>query len=183
MRILVIDGNPEQKDSDLEAYVSDLVRSLERRRHAVSVLRLADMVVADCERCFGCWVRTPGTCLLPDESEALRDAVVQSDLVVFCSPLIMGLPSALTHKALDRLQPLLLPYWKTTRGNVLHEPRYDRMPSFALVLKPEDHIDSEDVSIISEIFAREAAELGSTLAFVRLMDVPAHEVAHEIHRL
>jgi multimeric flavodoxin WrbA len=182
MEVLVINGNPDT-ESQFEEYLRELAVSLEHRRHRVTTLAVREMVIAECQRCFGCWVRTPGECLLPDQSELLRQHFVGSDMVLFASPLLMGYPTALTQKAIDRLLPTLLPYWESTETGVRHERRYDKVPVLGVLLHAREEVDSEDLSILDDLFASIAHQLGTTVKFILFSDIPAHEVAYEIHRL
>ena len=70
------------------------------------------MDVRYCVGCFGCWVKTPGECVSKDGSHDIRREVINSDLVLFASPLIMGFTSALLKKAHDKLIPLIHPYFE-----------------------------------------------------------------------
>ncbi len=64
-----------------------------------------------------------------------------------------------------------------------HEGRYEQLPDLGLLLEAEADVDSEDLSILNELFTGVARQLGTKLKFVFMMDVPAHEVAYEIHRI
>lgn len=182
MNILVIDGNP-QAEGAYQQYLASVEASLVHRRHHVTRFAVRDKVMADCQRCYGCWVKTPGECLLPDQSEELRRLFVESDVVVLASPLVMGYPTALLQRAIDRLLPLLLPYWESTEHGMRHETRYEKLPNLGLLLQAEADVDSEDLSILNELFTSVARQLGTSLKFIFMMDVPAHEVAYEIHRI
>jgi len=99
------------------------------------------------------------------------------------SPLLMGYPSALLQRAIDRMIPLLLPYWQSTEKGMRHQARYDQMPKIGLLLGAEEDMDTEDLSIVSALFSGVAHQLCTQLKFVLMNDVPASEVANEIHRI
>jgi len=40
--------------------------------------------------CFGCWNKTPGTCVMKDDSAKIAKAVVNSDLLIFLTPITFG---------------------------------------------------------------------------------------------
>lgn len=181
MNVLVIDGYPQGGSADV--YLAEVQKALERKRHQVTVMRLREMVIAECQRCHGCWVQSPGECKLPDESESLRTAFVKSDVAVLASPLLMGYPSALLQRAIDRLVPLLLPYWQSAELGMRHQARHDQMPKLGLLLGPEEDMDTDDISIVHALFDQVAIQLSTQLRFVLMTDVSASEVANEIHRL
>jgi multimeric flavodoxin WrbA len=84
-----------------------------------------------CLGCFGCWVRTPGRCVVgrdADQAEAdIRD-FLRSDLVLLGGATPYGCYAPPIKAALDRLLPTLLPYFRRFRGEMHHVPRYARMP-------------------------------------------------------
>lgn len=57
--------------------------------------------------CFGCWVQTPGVCVIDDAGRDVARAVIQSDLAVFLIPVTFGGYSSELKKAVDRLICLL----------------------------------------------------------------------------
>jgi hypothetical protein len=144
---------------------------------------LRDMNIRYCVGCWGCWVKTPGECLSKDDTAEICRAVIGSELTVFASPLIMGYPSALLKKTLDKLIPLVHPYTTLVQGEVHHVARYPAYPKFALLLEPEEDTDPEDLVIVSDLFKRSALNMKSNLAFSHVTTRPVEEAIHEVNRL
>jgi multimeric flavodoxin WrbA len=122
----------------------------------------------------------PGICALKDEFEGILRAYVESDMVVFASPLAMGFTSALLKKATDRIVPILLPYIDGSSGECRHFQRYEKQPLMALLYEPEDDTDNEDLDIIANMWRRLARNAKSGLALCSSTAVPVEEVCHEI---
>jgi hypothetical protein len=82
-----------------------------------------------CLGCFGCWLKTPGRCVLKgDAGEAFLESFVRADLVVLGGETPYGSFALPIKAALDRALPCLLPYFRRFRGEMHHVPRYPRLP-------------------------------------------------------
>jgi hypothetical protein len=84
-----------------------------------------------CLGCFGCWVKTPGRCVIAaDAAEAEADIrdFIGSELVLLGGATPYGCYAPPIKAALDRILPTLLPYFRRYRGEMHHVPRYARMP-------------------------------------------------------
>jgi len=88
------------------------------------ILLLRDLDIAPCVGCFGCWIRTPGECVIPDAGRDVAKTVIRSDLTVFLTSVTFGGYSSELKKAVDRLIPLVSPYFRRVGGEVHHRPRY-----------------------------------------------------------
>ena len=179
MKITVLNGNPRTNGGEFDSYVGALAARLRSSQHGVEVLTLRGMDIRSCTGCLDCWTKTPGLCKVDDDSHDVCRAYINSDLVLFASPIIMGFTSALLKNANDKLVPLLPYHIEFVDGEMHHAARYDRYPRTALLLEKEADTDDEDIEIISGIYARDAINLKSSLAFVRLTSDPVEEVARE----
>ena len=181
MHITMLNGNPDESRPEFESYLRELNDVLSLGGHSVTVFRLRDMTIRYCIGCFGCWVKTPGRCSNGHgDMDDICRAYIHSDIVVFASPVIMGFTSALLKKINDRLIPLLHPYISLFSGEMHHIARYDRYPQIGLLVQPGADTDQEDLSIIEDIYRREALNFKTTLAFSARTTQPVEEVADEI---
>lgn len=86
-------------------------------------------VIKPCLGCFGCWVKTPGRCVVKgDSGEAFVESFVGADLVILGGATPYGSFALPIKAALDRVIPSLLPYFRRFRGEMHHVPRYARLP-------------------------------------------------------
>jgi multimeric flavodoxin WrbA len=180
MKVTILNGNPNSENVRFDQYLRELVGLLESAEHGVTLLQIRDLDVKYCIGCFDCWVRTPGECKVTDSSHDICREYINSDFVLFASPVIMGFTSALLKKANDKLLPLLLPYLVVVQNECHHPARYDKYPATGLLLDSGDDCDEEDVRIISDIYARNAINLKTALRFTKLTTDPIEEVADAI---
>jgi multimeric flavodoxin WrbA len=183
VKITVLNGNPDAGNASFDSYVEDLAGRWRSSAHRVDVLSLRDMDIKNCMGCLDCWVKSPGVCRVDDDSREVCRSYIDSDLVLFASPLIMGFTSALLKKATDKLVPLLPYDIEIVGGEMHHSARYEKYPRTALLMEKEADTDGEDIEIVSAIYERDATNLKTTLAFARLTSDPIEEVAGEADRL
>jgi len=97
------------------------------RGHGLAAERATAM--KPCLGCFGCWLKTPGRCVVKgDGGEAFVESFVGADLVILCGATPYGCFALPIKGALDRVIPSLLPYFRRFRGEMHHVPRYPRAP-------------------------------------------------------
>jgi multimeric flavodoxin WrbA len=108
---------------------SALAAWAEKRGHETVMAGAPDL--KPCLGCFGCWIKTPGYCVVKgDEGAAFVRSLYEADLVVLGGDTPYGSFALPIKAALDRAIPLLLPYFRKFRGEMHHVPRYERLPRF-----------------------------------------------------
>ena len=147
------------------------------------IMNLREMAIKYCTGCFSCWVKTPGECVFKDDSHEVCRSYINSDLVVFASPIIMGFTSAVLKKATDKLIPLLHPYIMFVQGECHHYSRYDRYPLMGVILEKGEDTDEEDLRIINDIYHRMAINFKTSCSFIKQTTATIEEVADAINRL
>jgi hypothetical protein len=183
MKITILNGNPYAENALFDDYLENISRLLESGSHDVNNLRLREMDIKNCLGCFGCWLRTPGRCVVRDDSNIICREFMNSDFVLFASPVIMGFTSALLKKAVDKFIPLVLPYKEIVYDEFTNVARYIRYPLIALLLQKDKDCDDEDIRIISDIYLRIAVQIKTKLRFVLLTSDNIEGVIDAINNL
>ena len=78
----------------------------------VEVFNLRDIKIADCMGCFGCWIKTPGICVIDDSARTIANKFGKADLKVYVTPIVFGGYSYELKKLLDRQICNILPFMK-----------------------------------------------------------------------
>ena len=183
MKITILNGNPNADDVTFDDYLKELSDLLESSNNTVIILKLREIDVMYCFGFFCCFVKTPGECVTRVGSRDICREYINSDLVLFASPVIMGFTSALLKKTQDRLLPLIHPYFELFQNQMHHIPRYDKYPLTGLLLEKGKDTDEEDVKIVSDIYRRDAINLNTSLCFTKLTTDSVEEIANEINRI
>jgi multimeric flavodoxin WrbA len=124
-KVVILNGTGNGDDC-FDSPFSVLMDILNHNNADVSVYRLKDLTLAHCTGCFGCWVKTPGTCVASDEGRKIIQSVIQSDMTILYSPVTFGGYSSVLKIIVDRFIPLVLPFFGHFHGETHHTRRYSR---------------------------------------------------------
>jgi hypothetical protein len=146
LKVVIFNG---AKDGDftLETIEKSIVDQLVKAGWEVEPIELRSTQIAPCLGCFGCWVKTPGTCVINDAGRETTRKAIQSDLMVWLTPITFGGYSSELKKALDRIIPILLPYFKVYHGQIHHQMRYERYPNLLVIGVQEPDTDYEETFV------------------------------------
>ncbi len=81
--------------------------------------------IRPCIGCFGCWVKTPGRCVVEDGYGDSPVKLHRAEEVVFLSRLRYGCVSGAVKNVLDRCIGYVLPFFELSNGEMHHQRRYD----------------------------------------------------------
>jgi multimeric flavodoxin WrbA len=132
MKALILDGTIDN-DKENETLKEAWVEGLEEQGYQVNWVILKQEEIQSCIGCFNCWTKTPGLCIYDDKGSDLAEEIINSQLVIGVSPVIFGGYSPEMKKMLDRIIPLLMPFFVKKKGEVHHSPRYDGYPPVWMV--------------------------------------------------
>lgn len=157
MKAILLNGSRDDDDT-LNRSREIVTGELRDRGWEVQEFLLGEIDIFHCLGCFGCWVKTPGLCVIKDSARDIARMYIRSDLAVLLTPVTFGGYSSELKKALDRIICVISPFFKKVRGEVHHRPRYDRYPRLmAIGVLPETDAWEED--IFSTLVERNAINL------------------------
>ena len=122
---------------------------------------LREKKIALCTGCFGCWVTTPGVCVIDDFGQEAARMAIQSNVLIYLTPVTFGGYSFELKKAVDRFAcSMLLPFFKKIDGEIHHKARYQPLPSLiGIGVLPGP--DEEAERIFTTLVERNAVNLHS----------------------
>lgn len=82
-------------------------------------------ITQHCIGCFGCWIKTPGKCIIQDEAQVITELIAQAEEVIIISKCVYGGYSPSIKSILDRSIGYVLPYFRSIEDEMHHELRYD----------------------------------------------------------
>jgi len=159
MRALILNGE-EMDGLSLKRLSESIKEELKSEGFEVEEILLKEKRIADCLGCFDCWVKTPGVCIIDDYGRKAAAQLIKSDLVVFLTPVVFGSYSYQLKKALDRMIPLISPYFKKVKGEIHHKKRYSKYP-FLLAFGLMNKINQVQTEIFKELVERNAINFHS----------------------
>lgn len=123
----------------------------------VAHLTLRETDIAPCLGCFGCWIQTPGVCVIDDAGRDVARQMAHSDLLVYLTPLTFGGYSSELKKAVDRSIPNISPLFRLVKGEVHHVKRYARYPRIAGIgVCSDDRADPDEEELFETLVHRNA---------------------------
>jgi len=178
MLITIFNGNPDPTNTRFETYILDLKKQLEAKGNSVTHYTLRENDIHPCTGCMHCFTRTPGICVFKDKASEYVKKHVNSDISLFASPLVMGLPTYLIKCVQDRLCPALHPMKHFVKGMVHQRPRYDKQAAFSVLIDADDdfHTD-EDVQRVFTLFDYFGENYDTPVKVKSTMNTPVSEVA------
>jgi multimeric flavodoxin WrbA len=107
--------------------------ALQQRLPGAETVVLRQQRIGNCAGDFFCWVRSPGMCNTADDNRRLAAKVMQSDLLVYLTPVTFGGYAAPLKRMVDHQIQNILPYFASVNGEIHHQPRYRRYPNLLVV--------------------------------------------------
>ncbi len=99
--------------------------------------------IKNCIGCFGCWIKTPGECVLKDGYENMGRILSQADNVIVISRCCYGGYSPFVKNVFDRSISYLLPFFKIKRNETHHKQRYQNTFRFSVYFYGEHILEQE----------------------------------------
>jgi multimeric flavodoxin WrbA len=152
MKALILDGSTKD-DKILEMVSEKLESRLAAKNWDVKTFVLRDMSIAPCLGCFGCWIKTPGICVIDDGGRNVARTASESDLWIFLTRVTFGGYSSHLKKAIDRLPPLFIPIFEVSKTDVHHKWRLKKRAKLA-VIGCMDEADSGAEDIFTDLTKR-----------------------------
>ena len=154
MKALVLNGNLSDQE-DLTQIQEILLEELNTSGWEVEAISLHRKNIKPCIGCFRCWHTTPGICsgVKGDDAEVIIRKLINSQLMVFLTPLTYGGYSSEIKKIFGRCIGLLQPGMQIIEGEVHHLKRYDVYPSY-LAIGMTINPDEEETALFKKLIDR-----------------------------
>lgn len=173
MNILAINGSPKDERSNTWRLTSAFLRGITAREEsacgqtpAVETLHVAKLNIKPCLGCFSCWSKTPRTCCLHDDMQAIIEKILWADVIIWSFPLYyFGLPGPLKN-LIDRQLPMSLPFMSVEAQSGGHPSRYDMSGKRTVVISTCGFYTAKgNYSGVTDLFDRLCGKGGYTALF------------------
>lgn len=84
---------------------------------------LSEMNIKNCIGCFGCWVKTPGRCVIRDDAVSVYPLIAKSSRVIYVSRVWFGSYDVAVKKMLERAIPVQQAFLRIHEGETHHVQR------------------------------------------------------------
>lgn len=79
-----------------------------------------------CIGCFGCWLKTPGRCVIKDDFQTMGERLAASDEILIISKATFGSYSSPVKNVMDRSISFVMPFFHIRGGEMHHMERYSK---------------------------------------------------------
>ncbi len=154
MKAILLDGSKEN-DSMGGRMSAALSQELQARGWETEIIVLRDQTIGNCAGDFFCWVRNPGVCNVNDDNRRIADEIVNSNLMVYLTPVMFGGYSSGLKRIVDHQIQNIAPFFAKINGETHHAPRYTNYPDF-LALGWQDEADTQAEAVFRQLTTRNA---------------------------
>ncbi len=124
MRACILFASPRGENSNTLALTDIFLDTWRKAGHEAEVFSLYDLSIAPCRACRACQVdHTAPNCAICDGMTPIFESVLQSDLIVFASPIYSWYCTAPLKAAMDRLVYALCKFYGKEKGPSLLEEK------------------------------------------------------------
>jgi len=129
MKVLALNSSPRVgSQSKTELMLDHLVAGMRDAGAEVEVVNLRYKTVRNCIGCYTCFTKTPGVCVHKDDmTNELFPKWLESDLVVYATPLYNYGMTASLKAFIERTLPSIEPFFEIHEGRMFHPVR-NRFP-------------------------------------------------------
>ena len=114
--------------------------------------------IKKCMGCFGCWLKTPGRCVIPDEYQRMGELAAKAEELTIISKCSFGSYSSFVKNVLDRSISYVLPFFEIREGEMHPRKRYDNQFLMRVIFYGSD-ITEEEKETAKELVKANAVNL------------------------
>lgn len=96
-----------------------------------------------CIGCFGCWIKTPGQCVIKDDYQNMGELLAQTEELTLISKCAFGSFSSFVKNVMDRSISYILPFFEIRNGEMHHSSRYTNKLKIKAVFYGKDITEAE----------------------------------------
>ncbi|MFH1716092.1 MAG: flavodoxin family protein [Planctomycetota bacterium] len=134
MRITIFNGSPRAENGNTHLMVEAFSKGATQAGAEVENIFLAKKKINPCRGCFACWFKTPGVCVIKDDMAELIEKFVNSDVVVFATPVYVDNVTGIMKNFMDRIIPAADPHFeKDEGGECVHMTKSDKVPELVVI--------------------------------------------------
>ncbi len=118
---------------------------------------LSKLKIANCIGCFGCWVKTPGRCVIRDDAVQVYPRIAESNQVMYISKVKYGSYDSPMKTMLERSLPIQQAFIRLVDGETHHIQR--NVTSKQAVIIGYGDISDEEKAVFCQLIARNAKNM------------------------
>ena len=139
MSIVILDAMDDKNNIS-----STLEEKLTDAGHEMISFKLKNMNIMPCRSCGACGFKSPGKCVIQDDSHEVLRAIARCSTFIMLTPVRFGGYASALKKIVDKFMTLGLPSYMVKQGHLLHPMRYGSKFIVGIGVYDGDSKDRED---------------------------------------
>lgn len=127
------------------------------RKKDTYYIDLTQLTIKNCLGCFGCWVKTPGKCVIRDDAVKIYPLIAQSSNVIYVSKIFCGCYDEPMKRMLERAIPIQQAFIRLHQGETHHIQRNVTEKKASIIAYGCDSLKEQE--IFQRLVARNARNM------------------------
>ncbi|MBS7006829.1 flavodoxin family protein [Anaerostipes sp.] len=127
--------------------------------------------IRNCTGCFGCWIKTPGRCVIRDRYGDMGELISRCSEIEVISECCYGGYSPFVKNVLDRSIPYLHPYFVIKNNEMHHKQRYKKTLKMTVRFYGAQ-LTEEEKNIAEELVKANAVNLYADVESIQFGETP-----------
>jgi len=123
VKILAFNCSPRMERGNTALILTPFLEGMREAGAEVEVFYTRKLRINPCTGEFNCWLKNPGKCYQDDDMNVLYPKLRGADILVFATPVYVDGVSGPMKNLMDRLVPLLQPFFELREGHCRHPLR------------------------------------------------------------
>jgi len=123
MKAIAINASPKMEMGNTATILTPFLDGIREAGAEVEVFYTKKMKINPCQGDLACWFKTPGKCSQKDDMEMLLPKFAEAEIWVFATPVYLGSMSGTLKNMIDRILPLVPPFFELHDGHCSHPVR------------------------------------------------------------
>lgn len=123
MKVLAINGSPKMDKGNTALILNPFLEGMREAGAEVELFYTKKLKINPCQGEWNCMFKTPGVCFQKDDMQMLLPKLGEADIWALATPVYVDGVTASIKNVMERLNPLMLPFFEYRDGHSLHPRR------------------------------------------------------------
>lgn len=123
VKVLAFNCSPQMDKGNTTLILTPFLEGMKEAEADVELFYTRKLKIEPCTGEFHCWIKKPGECYIDDDMNMLYPKLREADIWVFATPVYVDGITGPMKLLMDRLIPLLQPFFELRNGHSRHPLR------------------------------------------------------------
>jgi multimeric flavodoxin WrbA len=128
MNVVALNSSPHMDKGGTGFMLNLVIEGMKKAGADCTLFYTHTLHINPCLGCFSCWLKTPGACIQKDDMRKILKALGKAHILVLATPVYVDGMNSPLKTCLDRLIPLVEPFFEIRNNHCRHPPRENFIP-------------------------------------------------------